>query len=55
MQAKSAQKELRVCSVVWPLEEKVSLADKIRVHTTSVQPFSYKLDISGHPSALNRQ
>ena len=40
--AKSAQKELRVCSVVWPLEEKVSLADKIRVHT-SVQPFSYKL------------
>ena len=42
MQAKSAQKELRVCSVVWPLEEKVSLVDKIRVHT-SVQPFSYKL------------
>ena len=40
--AKSAQKELRVCSVVWPLEEKVSLVDKIRVHT-SVQPFSYKL------------
>ena len=42
MQAKSAQKELRVCSVVWPLDEKVSLVDKIRVHT-SVQPFSYKL------------
>ena len=42
MQAVSAQKELRVCPVVWPLEEKVSLVDKIRVHT-SVQPFSYKL------------